>query len=56
MEFDKLKVFTPFNCEEVKVGSKGYVSENAEEKIKEMDFCNLVGFDEDKSSLSSVIE
>lgn len=33
-----------------------YLTENAEEKIKEMDFCNLVGFDEDKSGLSSVIE
>lgn len=27
MEFDKSKVFTPFNCSEVKIGSKGYVSD-----------------------------
>ena len=27
MEFDKSKVFTPFNCGEVKIGSKGYVSD-----------------------------
>lgn len=33
-----------------------YLTENAEEKIKEMDFCNLVGFDEDKTGLDSVIE
>lgn len=28
MEFDKSKVFTPFNCEEVKIGSKGYFADN----------------------------
>lgn len=33
-----------------------YLTENAEEKIKEMDFCNLVDFDEDKDGLCSVIE
>lgn len=33
-----------------------YLTENAEEKIKEMDFCNLVGFDEDKSGLDTVTE
>lgn len=27
MEFDKSKVFTPFNCDEVKIGSKGYFSD-----------------------------
>lgn len=27
MEFDKSKVYTPFNCDEVKIGSKGYFSD-----------------------------
>lgn len=29
MKFDKTKVFTPFNCNEVKDGSKGYFEDNA---------------------------
>ena len=33
-----------------------YLTENAEEKIKEMDFCNLVGFDEDKFGLTTIVE
>lgn len=27
MEFDKTRVFTPFNCDEVKIGSKGYFAD-----------------------------
>lgn len=30
MKFDKSKVFTTFNCDEVKVGSKGYFADSKE--------------------------
>lgn len=33
MEFDKSKVFTSFNCDEVKIGSKGYVADSKETLI-----------------------
>lgn len=33
MEFDKTKVFTTFNCDEVKVGSKGYFADSKESLV-----------------------
>lgn len=33
MEFDKARVFTPFNCDEVKVGSKGIVADSKPELL-----------------------
>lgn len=28
MEFDRQRVYTPFNCDEIKIGSKGFVADN----------------------------
>lgn len=33
MEFDKSKVYTTFNCDEVKIGSKGYFADYKEDLI-----------------------
>lgn len=38
MEFDKSKVFTIFNCDELKVGSKGYVADNKDELITRVQY------------------
>lgn len=40
MEFDKSKVYTPFNCSEVKVGSKGYFSDYKSKLIDYVTFQN----------------
>lgn len=46
MEFDKSKVFTAFNADEVKIGSKGYFADTKEELIDNVQseifgFCTL---------------
>lgn len=48
MEFDKTKVFTVFNCDEVKVGSKGYFSDYKDFLIKHIQ-------SEDKDFYSTVL-
>lgn len=44
MEFDKTKVFTTFNCDEVRVGSKGYFADSKESlvtkvNLEDKDYC-----------------